>query len=317
VDDDLLRRILGDDVEEGYREAYGALIVEQARKLLRPGLPHPEGRNWVDDDAFELTSGFCLSPAYEYVLITAQDDDELRALVYTSLRNLVVAELRKTARARLRRRMKEIMVEEGYVEKPQKFWRRPSDLDYVFAGRKAELAEAAWGVSVQLVRWRSDAKRNGPVAERQSFVDVLAAVLDVAHGSVHEDELLDVVATRFGLGPVSFAEALDVPEEEHGPVDGAPTPEDVAVAEDAELEAAIQASSIWAQLSPDERRLFPHLGKSARAAAEGAGMGKTKANSAMPRLQEKLAVLIGVDEDEERKTAVIRELGHLADGADS
>ncbi len=80
MDDDLLRRILGDDAEEGHREAYGELIVEQARKLSRPGLPHPEGRNWVDDDAFELTSEFCVSPAYEYVLITAQDDDELRAL---------------------------------------------------------------------------------------------------------------------------------------------------------------------------------------------------------------------------------------------
>jgi hypothetical protein len=210
--------------------------------------------------------------------------------------------------------MKEIMVEEGYVESPDKFWRRPSDPNDVFAGRKADLIEVAWSVTVRLVRWRSDAKRISPVAERQSFVAVLGAVLDAAGGSVHEDDLLEVVATRFGVGPVSFAEALDVPEEEHGPVETAPTPEDAVVAEDEELEAAIQASSVWAQLTSEDRRVLPHLGKSARAAAAGAGVGKTKANTDMPRLEEKMAVLIGTDQ--ERRAAVIRELLHLAGGAD-
>jgi hypothetical protein len=310
--DEILRRVTSGD-----SGAYLAVIEAQVKKLVRSGIPHPEGLAWnsrgVADD---LVGDYCASPSYRAVVYSVANDDQLNALVYTALRNQLRARLRQTERARLRRRMKEIMAEEGYLEQPTKFWRRPGDPDRAFGGRIADLVEAAWVVEVRLVRWRAEAKRNSPVAERTAFKAVLGVALDAAGGAVHEDDLLEVVAQRFGVGPVSHVESLDVPEEVAASADDEPGPEDVTVAADEELEAAITAIAIWAQLSPFEQRLVLRLDDSARDAAAALEVGHTKANTGQRRLKEKLRVLIG-DSDPERRSAVVAELRHLAQGADT
>ena len=99
-----------------------------------------------------------------------------------------------------------IMVTEGFVEEPAKFWRRPADPPGVFGGRVAELVDASWDVDVPLVRWRPDAKRNSPVAERASFVEVLGRVfevLDVLLGPISHGVLEEVLSGRGGGAVIS------------------------------------------------------------------------------------------------------------------
>jgi hypothetical protein len=209
--------LVGDEtyrsIVEGNDGAYYRAVLSQAKKVVAGRLPHPEGRNWVVNDAFDLVSEFYLSPAYTGVLLTATDDDSLNALAYTAITNHVRAALRKNDRARLRRRMKDILREENFLEQPSDFWRRPGDPKDAFNGREADLTDVAWGVDVKLVKWRPDTKRTSPVAERASFISVLNAIFDVAGGAVHEGALVAVLAQRFGIGPVSYTESLDAADE--------------------------------------------------------------------------------------------------------
>jgi len=303
--DDVLRAIRAGDVE-----AYVGVIRAQAKAVAAGKLPHPEGRAWNDDDAEELLSRYYESDAYLHSVVNAHDDDSLNALVHTGLANLVRADLRKSDRARLKRRIKEVMVEEGYVEDPKGFWRRPQDPGDAYGGSTPDLVAAAWSADVQVVRWRPDAKRNSPFAERASLVAVLNATFDAAGGAIHEDVLTEVFGQRLGVGPVAHTEDLDVVEERFVP-DTDPGPEEALIAGEEELEAAVQALEIWGQLSLKEQSLVPHLADSAREAATALGGGKTTMNTAQTRLKEKMRVLLG-DEDTERRRNVLRELLVLA-----
>ena len=311
MSEDAYQRITCGDID-----AYVGVILKQARKLVRGKLPHPEGRPWnLEDDPHELASEYFLSPSYRNVLLSATNEDDLNALVFTALRNQIRAKLRDNDRARLRRRMKEIMAAEGFVERPAKFWRRPADAAEQFGGPLAELVEASWRATVQLVRWRSDAKRNSPVAERASFVGVLDEIFRTAGGAIHEDDLVDVLARRFGVGPVTHMESMDVPDEAQVP-EGSPGPEEQVVADDETIQAERDALWVWGQLSPLERLLIPHLHLSAREAAPAVGRGRTAVNEAQRRLKVKMHDLLD-HLDADRQSAVVARLSELVQSADS
>jgi hypothetical protein len=70
-----------------------------------------------------------------------------------------------------------------------------------WAGREAELDTAAWQVrDARIVRWRPDARREGPGADRASLVAVSAAIITVAGAPVPLDVLTRVVGRRFNVG---------------------------------------------------------------------------------------------------------------------
>lgn len=311
ADDEVLRRIQAGDVA-----AYAELITDAAAKVAAGRLPHPEGRRWTDDDVDDLVVDFYDSPGYEHALLSAVDDEALRRLVYTSLANLVRDRLRRSDRGRLLRRMKEIMRSGAFVERPARFWCRAGDTGEPFPGHPDGLLTAAWSVEVTVVRWRPDAKRNSPVAERASFVAVLDAIFDIAAGPVHEDVLVDVVGRRLGVGPVSYVEPLDAADESHRADAQDPTPEELVVAGDEELEAATEAAHVWSQLSPDEQARMGCFDLADRPAAEALGWGKSKANAVYRRLTAKLRALIG-EVDTDRRAAVVRELRSLAGTPDT
>jgi hypothetical protein len=268
----------------------------------------------VEDDALELMGDYYESPAYQEVLLRAADDDSLHALVHTALQNQVRARLRPTQRGRLARRVIEILRDEGYVIGPKEFWRRRDGPPDVVGFREADLLRAAWRVQVRIVRWRPEAKRNSPAAERSSIVALIDAILDEAGGPVHQNVLVEVIAARLGIGPVSYTESLDLPEESTASVGGADDPAAAVLAAEAELDAAVLAVEVWGQLSPQERKAVPHLADSARAAAAALEMGKTKANQIQARLLAKLRVILG-EVDPELRSAVLSELLNLL-GAD-
>ena len=299
-------------IVEGDDDAYYAVVISQAQKLAASGrMRHPDGRSWVPDDAFELASDYWLSPAFAAVLISATDDDSLNALIYTALHNQVINKSRGDDRSRLRRRLKAILRSGPYVQGPTAFWRRQTDSPNAYCGPRTELLEAAWSTEVNLIRWSPKARRNSPVAEGASFTAVLDAVFAVAGGAVDEGDLLDVLAHRFGVGPVSIIEALDQ-HEDRVASDESDNPEDQVVARENHGDAVVQAVELFRELSPDEQRMLALASASARDAADTLGIGKTKANGIQSRLRRKLALRLG-GKNEEQRREILTELQRLAD----
>ncbi|MGZ4755372.1 MAG: hypothetical protein ACXWA9_10720 [Acidimicrobiia bacterium] len=305
--------MMGDEVLQTIRSgdvAAYVVVIESAAATVVGRLPNPTGSDWIKDDIEDLVASFYASPGYEHAVLNAHDDESLRKLVYTGVANIVRGELRASDRGRLHRRLKDILSGRGYVERPAKFWRRSSDPVDASGGSTAELLEAAWGVDVQVVRWRPDARRNSPVAEGKSLLALLDAVFERADGAVHENVLVEVLGQRLGVGPTTFLEDLDVVEEcmAVGPDVG---PEGEVIAGEAEREAAEAALKLWGELSPRERQLVPHLSASARQAAEAVGGGKSATSEAMNRLREKFRIVL-VHAEDDHKREVLRELLHIA-----
>lgn len=109
MSDGVLRAIQHSDTAE-----YVALIKKQAASVVRR-LPKPDGTAWAPQDIEDLRSDFHSSAAYEHAVLNAHDDESLRKLVYTGLANLVRAELRRTDRGRLHRRLKDLVSSESYL----------------------------------------------------------------------------------------------------------------------------------------------------------------------------------------------------------
>lgn len=300
MDDQTLRTIRAGDTIE-----YVA-IVEKAAHAVARRIPKPDNSKWTQADIQDLTSDFYASPAYQHAVLNAHNDESLRKLVYTGLSNLARAELRKTDRGRLHRRLIELLRSGNFIEHPTKFWRRSSDSIGASAATSQDLLSAAWNVEVRVVKWRPDAKRNSPFAEKSSLIQLLDALFDCAAGAVHIDVLVDVFGRRLGVGPTTATEDLDVA------ADGFTADSELGPAEQhceiqAALDAAHQAGELWDQLSPRERLLVPHLAGSARKAAVAVGGGKSAVNHAMKRLKEKFRVVLSEADDDHRRL-ILREL---------
>jgi hypothetical protein len=307
MDDQALQAIRSGDVD-----AYVELIESRAA-VVAHSLPRPDGSPWAPEDVEDLVSSFYGSAAYEHAVLNARDDDSLRALVFTGLANLVRADLRRTERGRLHRRVRELLASEGFVERPTKYWRRVDDPESASAATESDLLEATWSVDVRLVKWRADAQRHSPFAEKTSFIDLLEAIYDLAAGALHIDVLVDVLSRRLGVGPVSAIEELDLVEERFVAASD-PGPAEHLLDQEGWLEAAGAAAELWDQLSRRERELLPHLAASARDAADAVGGGKSAVNEAMKRLKEKIRTVLEDSSDEDR-SRIVGEMVALTSGA--
>lgn len=94
---------------------YAELVVDCAAQVCRRA---PKS---LDLEANELASEFFSSDRAAVVLASAHDDDSLRALTTTALKNLVRDRLRSSDRGRLARRLGEILRSEGFVQHPTTF----------------------------------------------------------------------------------------------------------------------------------------------------------------------------------------------------
>jgi len=310
ANDDALRAIrLGDT-------AAFVAIVEKLTATVAYRLPNPDGTSWTPEDVEDLTSEFYASAAYEHSILNAHDDESLRKLVYTGLANLVRAKLRRTDRARLQRRLREGILSDGYVERPTKIWRRRGDPPSVSTVAASDLLEAAWQVEVEVVKWRPDAKRRSPVAEKSSLLSLLDAVYDRAEGAVHIDTLVDVIGRRLGVGPVVAIESLDMADD-RSTADWESDPAEQVCEQYRELDAADTAIVLWDQLSPRERQLVPHLSSSARQAATAIGGGKSAVNDAMNRLKSKFRTVLGDSGEDDQLLVLSKLLALAAESSDS
>jgi hypothetical protein len=145
-------------------------------------------------------------------------------------------------------------------------------------------------VDVKLIRWRPDASRHSPIAERESIERVLQAVLESVDSPVELTDLSDVVADRFNVTPAPHIMSWN---SDYNLVE----PTDRSDVEDSGLYGP-EALFVWSQLDFEEQLLLPLLGESVRVAAEALGWRRTKTHSVMQRTAAVLARALGIENPE-------------------
>jgi hypothetical protein len=307
-------------------EAYALVrrTFEAVIRLRRFPAPAGLGR-WTPEAVEDTVQDFLADTAgrgrLARMALRAGDDREFRRLLDAAVKNHLVDQLRKSARVKLWRRLGEILAEDDrFIEVGRAWTLREVGGWAPWAGREAELDTAAWQVrEVRIVRWRPDAKREGPAADRASLVAVCAAVITAAGAPVSLDVLMRVVARRFDVGDppllalIDAVDLIDLQAQRPGAAAGVITEADLprkpagaARVERPGPERRI-AAEIWVELTCQERLQLPILDEGVRAQGKVLGMGRSQAAVAAALLKEKLRVLLG-DQDPATRQEVVRHL---------
>jgi hypothetical protein len=253
--------------------------------------------------------------------LRAGDDQEFQRQLHGAVKNHLVDQLRKGARVKLWRRLGEVLAgDDRFIELGGAWTLREVGGEAPWAGREAELDTAAWQVrDVQIVRWRPDARREGPAADRASLVAACAAIITAAGAPVSLDVLTRVVGRRFNVGDppllalVDAVDLADLQAQYPGATDGVITEaefrrEPVGTARlDRPGPERLVAAEIWSELTDQERLQLPILDEGVRAQGEVVGLGHSQAAVAAARLKEKLRVLLD-DQDPVARQEVVRHL---------
>jgi hypothetical protein len=256
--------------------------------------------------------------------LRAGDDQELRRLLDAAVKNYLIDQLRKRARVKLRRRLGEILTGDDQFVTVGKAWTlRQVGGDVAWAGREADLEAAAWQVrDVRMVRWRPDAKRDGPFADRSSLVAVCAAVITTAGAPVPLDVLTRVVARRFNVDDPPLLALVDAVELTEGRAGRSGVTAEVVTEADLLRGLAgvtrveqpgverLIAVEIWVALAEQERLQLPLLDEGVRVQGAAIDLGRSQAAVAAARLKEKLRVLLG-GQDAATQREVVRHLQEL------
>jgi hypothetical protein len=291
----------------------------------RRNFPPPEGAGgWTPELIQDAVQDFLTDRTGQgrlsRIALRAGDDAEFKRLLDVAVKNFLIDRVRKGARAKLWRRLNEVLgADARFVEVGDSWTLRELPAAERWAGREADLVAAAWRVEdVRVVRWRPDARRDGPVADRTALVAVCAAIIEAAGAPVPLSTLTEVVAQRFNVGAPPLLILVDAPELAEHPVrlQGAVSTE--ALPSELVGAARVQhpgperliAEEIWGQLGEQERMQLPVLDLGVRAQGEVLGLGHSQAAKAAARLKEKLRVLLG-DEDEPTRQEIVRHLQEM------
>jgi hypothetical protein len=307
-------------------EAYALVrrIFETVIRLRRFPAPAGLGR-WSPEAVEDAVQDFLADRdghgRLARMALRAGDDQEFQRQLYAAVKNHLIDQLRKDARVKLWRRLGEVLAgDDRFIELGGAWTLREVGGQAPWAGREAELDTAAWQVrDVRIVRWRPDARREGPAADRASLVAVCAEIIRAAGAPVPLDVLIRVVGRRFNVGDpplLALVDAVDLADlqvQYPGATDGIITEaefrrEPVGTARlDRPGPERLVAVEIWSELTDQERLQLPILDEGVRAQGEVIGLGHSQAALAAARLKEKLRVLLG-DQDQVARQEVVRHL---------
>jgi|GEM_PF-2385659 len=293
-------RTYGQFDEAGYN-----LIFELTCQELRSfrGLqPAADG----DDAVWELVDEFFVERGRAVVtmlLAQALDDDSLGRLLRRSLRNWLIDQVRKTDRGALRRRLERLIKEDDRFEEVPGGqpgagrWRLAGSDGQPAGPPLAGLRAAARAVrDVRVPPWTGQ-ERRAPAADEPSLGRIMLAVLTEAGGSLEPGTVAAVFADR-------LPNALDPAEERlvdrAAEMAGGPETDDPAraIMDRQQIDhAARLARDFAAQLSPEERRLLPHLTSPIEEQMKATGRGRSQTYLRVSALRERLRSLLGEEEN--------------------
>jgi hypothetical protein len=286
-------------------------------------LPPPDGHLAWDPDAVQEAAHTIVAEhllgkrRIDSLLLRATSEQSFEKLLGATVRNFFRDQLRKTARGALGRRFGEILEEESRF----RLWvagatRLGSDsfwgLDHwteprPYQGILSTLSPSAWRIQgISVTRWRADAARRSPLADRHrpSLVRFLEGVLDAAQSLLSVPQLVEVASYRFALQDTPAIVSLDEPSPPPVSEPG-PRPEELAV-------ARAKALHVYGQLSTRERQLLLRLGdQDYRSIAEDLALPKSTVFDAAQRIRGIIASALERSDD---AGAVLRELELLVAG---
>ncbi|MGW2796039.1 hypothetical protein [Streptomyces sp. NPDC001269] len=291
---------------------FGDLGLELLRRVGRQvarsqGFPPPEGHAaWTDEAVDELLFEMISRKGENFLLncfLKTVDDASLEKMFFTSIRNFLIDEAKRTERGKLRRRFAARLSADSRfraVPGTSPRWALTSHPPgAVWQGDLDELVKASWEVrGVWITAWN----HSGPTPREtvRALMAVLTGVLEAAGGAVREEELAKVLEARFEL--LAPAEFTALYTDDGALIDSATDQEHGTVPAEAET----VAGEIWAEMSPQERTLLSLLEDDPAEVSVLLKLGRRQTSAIMDALREKLMLaLTGAGSDPREVAAAL------------
>jgi hypothetical protein len=296
------------------------LVDEEARRL--PDL-RPASGVWTSDDVEDLAHEYYTDKGEQVtatLLAVADSDGAVGRILRVSVRNWLRDQARKIGTGPLRERIKKLLrnnpnaFEQVSPGQPGAgYWHlRGSEAGPTAATTQA-LAAAAHAVpDIAIPRWRSE-DRTPPFASGTDIQRILHAIFTAAGGSVSIAALTSVFAERFPRALSYEDEPFDPTDEVRADPD-ATDPGATVVDLDESRHARELAETIYARMSPDERRLLPVLSAGVGEQQQVTGLGRSATYQRVAALRARLVAWLGPEEDRHQK--VVRFLIELCSPVD-
>ena len=264
-------------------------VVGQSR-----GFPPPEGhRAWSTDAVAEAASAFLTDSQTPRRLadlaVHCSDEAAVRARLQMAVINFLRDRGRRTELGRFIRRLRDVLaVIDGVIAVGEDHWRLAAEPDDPSTTSPWELESAAnREPHVDAPSWGQDAKRNAPVADRETITRLAQRVLTAAAGSLTTADLARAMAPRLGLRSPPLTVALDrsaVPDPSiHDPADVATR--------------RPRAEQILSRLTPRQRLAIAHYELTVRMLEPVLGVSRTQAALARSTAQDVLREELADDPD--------------------
>jgi hypothetical protein len=301
---------------------FARLLYRCARTAGRAhNFPPPDGRHgWTAEAAIETGHEFLRSANVKRRLtemaLLADDDDQLARILTQSIVNFLRERARQTAQGRLIRRLREVLQADGLftvvpagVPGAGNVMLTGAATTEPFGGRESDLITAAFAVeNVTVVRWRPEARRDGPMSDRDSLIRMATAVLESAGASMRWSELAAVIGARFGIDPgtVPATVPVDDLDERLTSANAHLSTESALPGQELLRQAAAQA--ILDQLTDRERLVLAWLDFPVRTIADRTGFAVSTAGVLKQRVTDRLRIMLADEPDAEEIALACRDL---------
>lgn len=305
-------------------EAGARLLYETIRLVVRAyHFPPPDNHaHWEEHDiqaaAHEFLQGERGGRRLLDVAIRSVDERSFERHLAASVRNYLRDQARRTELGKLIVRIKSVLRREAeFVEiarSGEALWTTVNGPSHPTPASPAELAAATRNVEVVVPRWESKT-RDAPLADHDSFVRLIRAVLETAAGSLNAVDIAHALASRFDLRRIPLSLDLDGGSNYSEPVALNGDPASMTV-------SAMRAAEILDGLSDRERIIVTTLDKSIRDLGDLIGTGKTQAAHLRQRLLDRVAHTLRDDDQPEETVSALMDLcndwlEHWTDTADA
>ncbi|GAA1458796.1 hypothetical protein GCM10009619_17440 [Williamsia maris] len=286
----------------------GAQLLYETVRLASVAyrFPPPDGHAyWEEGDiqaaAHEFLQGERGARRLLDLAVRSVDGPSFSRLLTAAVRNFLRDQARSTELGKLIVRLKSVLRDESeFVEIPRSgeaLWTtRGGDSDPSVTS-PAALAAVTRHVEVVVPKWTSET-RDAPLADRDSLIRLIRAVLEAAAGSLDAIEIAHALAARLELRRAPLTLDLDGGRGYSEPVavDGDPASATVS---------AVRATEIFQGLSDRERIIVATVEDSIRDLGALIGTGKSQAAHLRQRLFERMAGELRDDDQPEETVGTL------------
>lgn len=291
--------------EEGARLLYNTvrLVVVAYR------FPAPDGRSaWNESDFLEVAHDFLKGKKAQGRMLDmasrSTDDRSFGRQLEAAVRNILRDRARATDLGKLIVRVKSVLRDTAdFVELPQRgenLWALTGGPTELSDATDIQLTRAVMNVEVVVPAWTSD-KRDAPLADHDSFMRLMIALLREANGSLTAPDIARVLTSRLDHRRTPLTVDIDGDRGRSEPP--APKRDNPSAAL-----SMIRATEIFASLSDRQRIIVTSIDSNVRELGEAIGIGKSQAATMKKHLGELLAHELEDDDEPELTISALTEL---------